>query len=133
MISTITISALTGGLAGSVATNFFTIWRDRRNRRFSFRCEMDVLMGRTPTDNVDAFHASTREKVRDLCSARREDIRRRCRAQFIAAGDSYYEAKCGLESWMLGSIRGSKHPTQEARPQREILVDALETLKKCAR
>lgn len=100
MTATIIISALTGGLAGAVAANWFTIWRDRVGRLRAFRGYVRSVHFELRAINLKNLQRgqlfqrqqNTVQGIRAECARASEDVCNCRHSNFEAAWMAY----CGL-------------------------------------
>lgn len=96
-----TLTVLSGGLAGAIAANSFTIWRDRRGRKHAFRGYVRSVLAEFQAIDLKSLqqgqlvqrHRATVPGVRAECARVYDDIRAGRQSKFEVVWVAY----CGLK------------------------------------
>jgi len=145
----VVVAFLSGGLAGSIATAWFTNRREKANRLRVFRqgiAEMRAKVGDTKDDDLTAFSLATRSAVLVMCARVHEDIYGGVIHKFDAARDCYCELhKRDTERGIEFVAFLMKHGTHtlagdeirppepsDTRSRRQKMTDSMTELYECA-
>lgn len=101
MTTQILVTALSGGLAGAIAANWFTIWRDCRGRKRTFRGYIRSVLAEANALDLENLHPrelvrhhqATIQGIRTQCALVYDDICSSRRSKFGIALVTY----CGLK------------------------------------